>query len=83
VIWLKASLDTIERRLATDPTTGPRRPNLTATGGREEIERLLAIREPIYRGCASLTVTTDDKPVDQLVAEIVRQLPANVRGDLP
>jgi shikimate kinase len=82
VIWLKASPDTIERRLATDPMTGQRRPNLTATGGRDEIEKLLALREPIYRGCASLTVATDESPVEQLVDEILRQLPASARGDV-
>lgn len=80
VIWLRASADTIERRLATDPTTGRRRPNLTATGGRAEIERLLAAREPLYRACATITLDTDDVPIEPLVAEVLRQLPPEVRG---
>ena len=76
VIWLQASADTIERRLATDPTTGQRRPNLTAAGGRTEIERLLAIREPLYRECATIVVDSDAMPPEQLVEQVLLQLPA-------
>jgi len=59
VIWLKASVDTIEKRLCGDATTGERRPNLTASGGRAEIEELLATREPLYRETATVTIMTD------------------------
>ncbi len=67
VIWLQASADTIERRLATDPTTGQRRPKLTVSGGRAEIERLLAVREPLYREYATLTLDTDSASLAELV----------------
>ena len=79
VIWLQASAEAIERRLATDSTTGQRRPNLTSTGGREEIERLLAIREPLYRECATMTLTTDTAATEQLVEEALRQLEVCLR----
>ena len=75
VIWLQASVEVIVRRLATDSTTGQRRPNLTSTGGREEIERLLAIREPLYRECATIIVDADSAAPEQLVEEILIQLP--------
>ena len=80
VIWLQASVDTIERRLATDPATGQRRPNLTSAGGRVEIERLLTIREPLYRACATITLNTDNSSAEQLVEEVLRGLPAMVQG---
>lgn len=80
VIWLRASADTIERRLATDPTTGQRRPNLTNSGGREEIERLLAIREPLYRQCATITLDADKTAAEQLLDQVVWQLPPTVQG---
>jgi shikimate kinase len=80
VIWLQASADVIERRLATDPTTGQRRPNLTTAGGREEIERLLAIREPLYRACSTTIVEADSAAPEQLVEavfqQVKRQLPS-------
>ena len=79
VIWLQASAEVIERRLATDPTTGQRRPNLTTAGGREEIERLLTIREPLYRECATIIVEADSAALEQLVDEIFIQL----RNHLP
>ncbi|GDY08399.1 MAG: shikimate kinase [Planctomycetota bacterium] len=80
VIWLQASVDTIERRLATDPATSQRRPNLTSTGGRVEIERLLTIREPLYRECATITLNADKSSAEQLVEDVLRSLPATVRG---
>ncbi len=84
VIWLQASADVIERRLATDPTTGQRRPNLTAAGGREEIERLLAIREPLYRECSTIIVEADSAAPEQLVdgilAQLLKQLPKQCSG---
>ena len=84
VVWLQASVETIDQRLYEDATTASRRPNLTKSGGREEIERLLAIREPLYRETASLIVESD-RPlpgsggcdaatIPELVEFIVRQL---------
>lgn len=80
VIWLQASVDTIERRLATDPTTGQRRPNLTSSGGRAEIERLLTIRQPLYRECATITLEADTASAGQLVEAVLKQLTMTVRG---
>ena len=61
VVWLKASAETLWKRIAADPTTAQRRPNLTNHGGRTEIEALLAHREPFYRMCATLEVDTEKK----------------------
>lgn len=82
VVWLKASADTIDRRLHGDVTTAERRPSLTAAGGRVEIEELLAVREPLYRETATLIVTTDrplpgdDEPptIERLADYILEQL---------
>lgn len=74
VVWLRAPVEAIERRLTTDPTTPGRRPNLTNTGGRSEIERLLAERTPIYRACATLEVDTEDKTPADIADEIVAAL---------
>jgi shikimate kinase len=73
VIWLTAGVDTILERLAADPTTASRRPDLT-TGGRAEIEALLAVRTPLYRECATLVVDTEGKTPAQVAAEIVANL---------
>lgn len=71
VVWLQAAVDAIAGRLAADATTASRRPNLTNTGGRPEIERLLAERTPIYRACATLEVDTDGRTPSEIAGEIV------------
>jgi shikimate kinase len=83
VIWLKASVETIERRLQGDESTIERRPDLTSGGGRAEIENLLAIRNPVYSACASIAIETDFvdesgeiqvKGVDELLDSILVEL---------
>jgi shikimate kinase len=73
VVWLTASVDTILERIAADPATASRRPNLT-TGGRAEIEALLAVRTPLYRECATLVVDTEGKTAAEVADEIVAKL---------
>ncbi len=72
-VWLRTTVETIERQVAADTTTRDRRPNLTS-GGRREIEELLALREPIYRQCATLIVDIDGRPIAAIVEEILTGL---------
>lgn len=74
VVWLSASVDTIDRRLNGDPETTSMRPKLTEQGGREEIVDVLSTREPIYRGCATLTVETDMASPDAITETILAGL---------
>jgi shikimate kinase len=74
VVWLTASVDTILERLAADSTTASRRPNLTADGGRAEIEKVLAIRTPYYHQCATLVVDTEGKTSAEVAEEIAAKL---------
>jgi shikimate kinase len=71
VVWLHADLDTLVQRIAQDATTASRRPNLTSTGGVDEIRALLAARAPLYRDTATVIVDTTNKSVDAVVEEIV------------
>ncbi|MBI2824323.1 MAG: shikimate kinase [Planctomycetia bacterium] len=80
VVWLTAKVDTIVARLSTDATTAARRPNLTSAGGRAEIERLLAEREPLYRACVTLEVATDDRTPVAVAAEIRARLDPPTAG---
>jgi shikimate kinase len=74
VVWLTASVDTILQRLAADAATTSRRPNLTKSGGRAEVEAVLAVRTPIYRECATLVVDTEGKSTAEVADEIVASL---------
>ncbi|ASV73203.1 Shikimate kinase I [Thermogutta terrifontis] len=71
VFWLTATPETIYRRMTTDPTTGARRPNLTARGGLEEIVELLTKREPVYRETADWVIDTENKSPSQVADEIL------------
>src|SRR5690606_38176635 len=74
VVWLKAWAETSMSRMETDSTSTHRRRNLTNTGGRHEVERLLAVREPLYRECADVIVETDGRDVGDIVDEILSAL---------
>jgi shikimate kinase len=69
VVWLQASVDKLAERINADPTTAGRRPNL-AGGGIDEISRLLAEREPLYRECASHSIYTDNLDVSEIAERI-------------
>jgi shikimate kinase len=80
VVWLQASVAVLAKRIAEDPTTGARRPNL-AGGGTDEIARLLAEREPLYRECASHTIYTDNLSVAEIVERIAVATQPRPPGD--
>ena len=58
-VWLKISAETSWKRIASDEKSASQRPNLTQTGGIEEIEQMLEVRTPIYESCADLVVEAD------------------------
>ena len=49
IVWLKADPKTLHARIQADAATNANRPNLTAVGGIEEVERLLAARPPFVQ----------------------------------
>ncbi len=71
VIWLQATPEVLLARINADAATATRRPKLTTLGDAEEIARLMAEREPWYRGCAQCAVNTQDQTPDQVAEEIV------------
>jgi shikimate kinase len=71
VIWLQATPEDLHARIAADPSTNQRRPNLTSAGGLDEIRKLLDERTPLYRECADFIVDSPGKSPDQIATEIV------------
>lgn len=74
-VWLTASLDTIASRILNDASTASRRPSLTGTDPRTEIELLLAARAPMYEEAATITVQTEGRTLESIVDEIILSLP--------
>jgi shikimate kinase len=69
-VWLKISAQTSWQRISGDEKSASQRPNLTQTGGIEEIEQMLAVRTPIYQSCADLVIEADSKTPSEIAAAI-------------
>lgn len=75
VVWLQASIDTILQRLSADAATRDRRPALTNLNEHDEVARLLALREPLYRQVSTIIVASDGRTPEQIADEIISRLP--------
>lgn len=73
-VWLTATPQTLWQRIEADRATAARRPNLTSTGGINEIIATLDARRDIYRQCAQLEVDTEKKTPQQIADAILQQL---------
>jgi shikimate kinase len=72
VVWLKASAATLAVRVSGDSTSPDRRPRLTDSHDLlQEIERVLAVRTPIYESCANYVVDTERRSLDEICGEIM------------
>jgi shikimate kinase len=69
-VFLQVSAETAHRRISSDENSVTQRPNLTQTGGIEEIEQLLAVRSPIYLSCADLVVDSDSRTPAEIATAI-------------
>ena len=74
VVWLTARIETIAQRLSKDEDAGLTRPSLTGADIRDEVRAVLDLRQPLYRETAAITVSTDERTVDDIVNEIMQQL---------
>jgi shikimate kinase len=75
VVLLMADVDTLHRRISTDPVSGATRPDL-AGGGREEVAAKLAERAELYRCVAHVVVNTavlSPQELAGLIAEKVKE----------
>ncbi len=78
IVWLKATPETISRRVSADANTAGRRPQLTTSGGLREIVALLQQREPLYQQMAQCSVDTDGLSAQQVADRVARQAPDHI-----
>ncbi len=69
-VWLTAGSDVLLERLGADGRTEEQRPPLAGGGLREEAERVLRERAPVYRRVADLAIDTSGRTADE-VAEMI------------
>jgi len=70
VVYLSAPIDLLAKRIQGDVSSTDRRPNLTAEGGRAEVVRMMALREPLYRQTATLVIDVDELSPGQIADRI-------------
>jgi shikimate kinase len=75
IVFLDTSINQQIQRLRRDK----KRPLLQTENPRERLESLLAERRPIYLDLADLAVKTDRRMARRLAADIINQLPENIK----
>jgi shikimate kinase len=74
VIYLRCEPETLHQRIQADAATSLMRPSLTQFSGVEEIEKVLAEREPIYRSMMTGELDVTNLSLEEAVVYIVRML---------
>jgi len=81
VVWLRASVEELARRLSDDGNTIERRPQLTDQDAISEIAEVLAAREPLYREAATLVMETEGLTPADVTDAVMAALPADLGSD--
>lgn len=83
VVWLHASNEALAMRLSRDRSAGENRPSLTGRPIADEVAEVMAIREPLYRECATIIVDSEREWPEQVARRIARQIDAQPRDRSP
>lgn len=70
IVYLETAVDIQLARLARDR----KRPLLAAPDRRERLEQMAALRNPLYRSIADLTVISDNEHAAQVAADLIERL---------
>jgi len=74
LVWLRAEINTIEKRINEDNTTRNFRPSLTSKGSVEEIQETLLARKPYYERAMNFWVDTDSMDIEAVCNTIIQKL---------
>jgi shikimate kinase len=69
-IYLKASVDTLMKRLASETESRPLLDSNTSSSMQNRIEDLLAQRSATYENTASITIDTDGKSIEEIATSL-------------
>ena len=74
IIWLKADREVLRKRMEQDPRTFASRPTLTGKGAVEELDEMIAYRNPFYDKAAKIQFDTSALDVEAVVENILTVL---------
>ena len=83
VVWLHTSIEVLAKRLSRDRSGGENRPSLTGRPIAEEVADVMAIREPLYRECATIIVDSEREWPEQVARRIARQIDPSLGDRTP
>ncbi|MFO7785977.1 MAG: shikimate kinase [Desulfatiglandales bacterium] len=79
IVWLKATEETLKKRMGRDSGNGDSRPSLHGIGPAEEIRRVLRERTPHYCHAGDLSVETDALSPFEVTELIVAGTPQKLK----
>lgn len=74
LVWLRADIKTIEKRITEDNTTQDFRPALTSKGSVKEIQETLLLRNPFYERAMDFFVDTDVMDIEAVCDTIIQKI---------
>jgi shikimate kinase len=74
IIWLMADPEMLRKRMNQDPRTLASRPTLTGKGAVEELDEMIAYRNPFYDKAAKIQFDTSALDVEAVVENILTVL---------
>ncbi len=80
IIWLKADREMLQKRMNQDPRTFASRPTLTGKGAVEELDEMIAYRNPFYDKAAKIQFDTSALDVEAVVENILTVLKEKMGG---
>jgi shikimate kinase len=78
IIWLRADVQVLLKRMAKDSRTATGRPSLTGKGALEELKEVLAQREGLYEKASEVQVDTSLLDMDGVVNNVLSILQERV-----
>ena len=80
VVWLQVSVAKLAKRLG-DRSSVRKRPSLTGKPISEEVAEVLAVREPLYRECATLIIDAGSGRPEQITRRIAEYISRQAEKD--
>jgi shikimate kinase len=74
LVWLRADIKIIEKRITGDNTTRDYRPALTSKGSVKEIQETLLLRNPFYERAMDFFVDTDFMDIEAVCDTIIQKI---------
>jgi len=79
IIWLKADPEVLRKRMKEDHRTPVSRPTLTGKGTIEELEEMMAYRDPFCEKAGKIQLDTSSLDVEAVVKKIMTVLKETMR----